>query len=84
MTSLLREKSFLRETEAAQARMKEEKAQGIAPGPETAAQPKRNGAIQAILIVAAIVFIIVGVFNGSARDVLYKAITICTECVGLG
>ena len=36
------------------------------------------------LIVAAVVLILAGVFNGSARDVLYKAITICSECVGLG
>ena len=84
VTNLLREKSVLRETEAAQARVKEEKAQGIAPEPKTAIQPKRKGAIQAILVVAAIALIIVGMLNGSARDVLYKAITICTECVGLG
>ncbi|MBQ6325961.1 MAG: thioredoxin [Clostridia bacterium] len=64
--------------------MKEEKAQGIAPEPKTVSQPKSKGAIQAILVVAAIALMIVGVLNGSARDVLYKAITICTECVGLG
>ncbi|MBR4502489.1 MAG: thioredoxin [Clostridia bacterium] len=28
--------------------------------------------------------IIAGALNGSALDVLVKAITICTECVGLG
>ena len=65
-------------------RLKEEKAQGIAPEPKAVPQPKSKGAIQAILVVAAIALMIVGVFNGSARDVLYKAITICTECVGLG
>ena len=32
----------------------------------------------------AIAFIVVGCFNGSARDVLSKAIKICTECIGLG
>lgn len=39
-----------------------------------------RGAIVAI----AIVFIIVGIFNGGADDVLLKAIAICTECIGLG
>ncbi|MCH5157377.1 MAG: hypothetical protein J1G02_05860 [Clostridiales bacterium] len=34
--------------------------------------------------VIAITFIIVGVTNGGANDVLIKAINICTECIGLG
>lgn len=34
--------------------------------------------------VIAITFIVVGVFNGGANDVLIKAINICTECIGLG
>ncbi|MBR2529382.1 MAG: thioredoxin [Blautia sp.] len=41
-------------------------------------------ALQTALIAIAIGLIVVGVFNGSAQDVLYKAINICTECVGLG
>lgn len=32
----------------------------------------------------AVVFIVVGVLNGGANDVLVKAINICTECIGLG
>lgn len=32
----------------------------------------------------AAIFIIVGIVNGSARDLLLKAINICTECIGLG
>ena len=31
-----------------------------------------------------IVLIITGIINGGARDVLIKAINICTECIGLG
>ena len=31
-----------------------------------------------------ILFIILGVMNGGSRDVLIKAINICTECIGLG
>ena len=49
-----------------------------------AARAGNAGAVQAVLIAAAVLLIIAGVLNGSARDVLYKAITICTECVGLG
>jgi len=40
--------------------------------------------LRAALLLAAAVFIILGAYNGGARDVLYKAINICTECVGLG
>ena len=40
--------------------------------------------IRYVVLVAAITMIIIGIINGSARDTLYKAITICTECVGLG
>ena len=35
-------------------------------------------------MMAGIVFILLGVMNLGARDVLYKAIAICTECIGLG
>ena len=84
VTSLMREKLVIRETEAAQTRLKEEKEAGIKAGPEQTARSKSAVALQAVLIVAAVGFIIAGIFNGSARDVLYKAINICTECVGLG
>jgi len=40
--------------------------------------------IRAMLYVLAIVFIVLGVMNGGLRDVLVKAINICTECIGLG
>ena len=49
-----------------------------------AGQSEKTGIIQAVVLAAAVALIIAGVFNGSARDVLYKAITICTECVGIG
>jgi len=41
-------------------------------------------AIRCAIAVVAIVFIAVGAFNGSAKDVLAKAVKICTECIGLG
>ncbi len=37
-----------------------------------------------LLVLLAILLIAVGVANGGARDVLVKAINICTECIGLG
>ena len=85
----MREKYILRETEAAQERLKEEKEAGIRPETKAASLPKSIvkksiGALQTMLIIIAIGFIIAGVSSGSARDVLYKAINICTECVGLG
>lgn len=36
------------------------------------------------VLAVAVVFIIIGVFNGGMGDVLAKAIRICTECIGLG
>ncbi len=45
---------------------------------------KRVGALRGGLLLAAVVFILLGVMNSGARDVLYKAIAICTECIGLG
>ena len=52
-------------------------------------QPKKSGAwivnsLRVALICIAVCFIVVGIFNGSADDVLTKAIKICTECIGLG
>ena len=52
-----------------------------------AVQMNESGALLALrgaLIIAALVMIAAGVFNGSARDVFAKAVKICTECVGLG
>ena len=40
--------------------------------------------LRTVLLVAAIVLIVAGVFNGSAKDVFGKAVKICTECIGLG
>lgn len=40
--------------------------------------------IRILIVVAAVVFVILGIVNGGAEDVLKKAIAICTECIGLG
>ena len=41
-------------------------------------------AVRGALFVIAVVFIVLGIVNGGANDVLIKAINICTECIGLG
>lgn len=40
--------------------------------------------IRGCLLLLAASFILVGIINGGANDVLKKAIAICTECIGLG
>jgi hypothetical protein len=41
-------------------------------------------AIRIFVVIMALAFLILGIFNGGAEDVLKKAIAICTECIGLG
>ncbi|MCR5343420.1 MAG: thioredoxin [Butyrivibrio sp.] len=40
--------------------------------------------VRLTVLALAIIFIIIGIFNGSMSDVLIKASKICTECIGLG
>ena len=40
--------------------------------------------VRAALLAAAAVLIVAGILNGSAGDVLDKAVKICAECIGLG
>lgn len=42
------------------------------------------GLMRAAILLCAGTFILLGVMNEGARDVLYKAIAVCTECIGLG
>ena len=84
VTGVLRDRSLRRETEAARTLLKEEKPQSLPEAPKGTNKSKRKGAVQISLIAAALVLIIAGIANGSALDVLIKAITICTECIGLG
>ena len=51
---------------------------------KTKPQARNVRLLRAALLILALVLIIAGVFNGSARDVFGKAVKICTECVGLG
>ena len=40
--------------------------------------------IQVAVACFGVAFVIAGICNGSVREVFYKAINICTECIGLG
>ena len=95
ISAVLQGRSMQRETEAASARIKEEQEAGITKpaeavkadaalyktSPETA---RRRVLVRRVLLIAAVCFVILGIMNGSMKDVLVKAIRICTECVGLG
>ncbi len=39
--------------------------------------------VRAVVFVTSITFIVIGIFNGGYKNVLVKAINICTECIGL-
>lgn len=41
-------------------------------------------AVRGFILAIAVAFIIAGVCNGGAHDVLVKAVNICQECIGLG
>ena len=87
VSSILQEKSQERETAAAQMRIKEEKEAGIKAEPKKevrAGNVKTKHVLQLVVAIAAVVFIILGVYNGSAKAVHTKAANICTECIGLG
>lgn len=63
----------------------EHKCDGIAPAPEAKKECKHGILIARCAVAAiAVVFILLGIFNGGIQDVLGKAIAICTECIGLG
>ena len=87
ISSVLQEKSMQRETSAALARVKEEKEAGIKPKPKEKVQGKNaksKRVLQIAVAIAAMAFIVLGVYNGGAKAVFTKAVNICTECVGLG
>ncbi len=49
-----------------------------------AAKAKKLHIVKIAVLIAAVIFVIAGIRNGSMEDTLIKAINICTECVGLG
>lgn len=54
--------------------------------PDLPVQAKRSAMpiIKSVIAVTAVALLLFGLFNGGAKDVLTKAVNICTECVGLG
>jgi len=52
--------------------------------PAVETETQRTNALRAALLALAVGLIVHGALNGSMRDVLVKAINVCTECVGLG
>ena len=40
--------------------------------------------MRVVILLIGILFVVLGIVNGGMRDVLEKAIKICTECIGLG
>ena len=88
-TALMKEAAAAKAAEAASADAPAAKAPAAAKAgaplyntsPETA---RRRILIRRVLLVAAVIFVVLGVQNGSMKDVIVKAIRICTECVGLG
>ena len=82
----LQEKSMEREILAAKEQIKLEKAGGVKPEANGGKGQTADRArfLRIALLIVAVMMIIAGTFNGSARDVFGKAVKICTECIGLG
>ena len=89
ITDLLRLKSMSREADYAKEEIKaESEIAGAGKDEEEITEEpgksRKVGVIRAIILAAAAVCIIHGIYNGSMRDVFVKATNICTECIGLG
>ena len=81
--SLLTKRSILKETEIYKQIIASGNKVTPAPASDTS-KPVLLKTVRFAVLMVALVFIVVGIFNGSANDVLTKAIKICTECIGLG
>ena len=67
-----------------QAAAREKKPRPDVTAPAEARPVKRLAAARLILLAAGAALVVLGILNGGARDVLVKAVNICTECIGLG
>lgn len=74
-------KSYLRSTEIYKSIKKDGT---VAPVAEKPVSKIPVIIIRSSILAVAVALIVLGIFNGSARDVLTKAVAICTECIGLG
>ena len=86
ISTVLQEKSMEREILAAKEQIKLEKAGGVKPETDGGKRQTADRArlLRIALLAVAVMMIVAGTFNGSARDVFGKAVKICTECIGLG
>ena len=86
ISTMLQEKSMEREIVAAREQIKLEKAGGVKPETDGGKRQTVDRArlLRIALLAVAVMMIVAGTFNGSARDVFGKAVKICTECIGLG
>ena len=55
----------------------------MVPG-RPAAGNRRQRMLRGVLFLLAAGCIVIGICNGSMKDVLVKAVNLCTECIGLG
>ena len=60
------------------------KSAGVTPSRSPAAPAKDLSWIRWAILGIASVCIVLGLFTGGTKDVLTKAVNICTECIGLG
>ena len=67
-----------------QAAAGEKKPRPAAIPPAERKPAKHLAAARLVVLGAAVALVVLGVINGGARDVLVKAVNICTECIGLG
>ena len=44
----------------------------------------KTNVIRACLFAAAVILIVLGIYNGGLKDTFNKAIHICYECIGIG
>ena len=61
-----------------------QKAEKRPPEPKKTENERAVRILRVALYAAALVMLVAGVMNGGMRDVLVKAVNICTECIGLG
>ena len=82
---LLEANSMQREEKAAREQLALQRKSGQNGGSAVcSARRDRTVLVRVLLLALALAMIAAGVLNGGMRDVLVKAINLCTECVGLG
>lgn len=83
--SLLEIRSISRETDIYKKAIADAKGTAT-PSHENTTSHKLNTILitRCVLLGVAVCFIVLGILNGGMKDVLDKAVAICTECIGLG